>query len=898
VALYVGNDTDFPIGAAVTTVNLLDAFVYDTDDADDPGLLTLLNAGELQVNENGGGNGQAHSSQRCPNGTGGARNSSTYLQATPSPDGANTCPAPPQPSNSAVVISQLYGGGGNNLASYQNDYVELYNRTASPVDITGWSLQYASAAGSGWAFTLQPLGGSIGPGEYLLIALASSGTDGALLPPANINGQINLSGTSGKVALVNSFEALTGNCPVGDPHIVDFVGYGSADCREGTSTAPSPSNTTALFRLAGGATDTDRNGSDFATDIPAPRRTAPIVELGPLVLATDPRPTGFNAPRDATIAITFTEPVDVVGTWFDISCTATGQHNSATEAVTAGGQQHFITPNVDFQAGEQCTVTLFKTQISDQDVDDAGPNTDTLPADFTWSFTVATGTAPPYPPSEHLAMGNPSSAVADTNQPDNYLMQKAEYALSYNRSLGRPNWVSWHLSDEWIGSLQRVDSFRADPRVPPEWYRVQSFDFTNSGFDRGHMVPNADRDKETSIPINQATFLMTNMVAQAPDNNQGPWAAFEGYLRTLLPADEIYIVAGGVGTGGSGSNGGVTTTIANGNVTVPAFTWKVALVIPKGVGDADRVSCSSRTIAVVMPNVQGIRGDSWETYLTSVDAVESLTGYNFFTALPLAFQACVEAGINGVNPPLDTDAPMISCASPDGQWHALNVSLPCVASDAGSGLANAAADASFSLTTSVAAGVEDANASTNSRVVCDVAGNCATAVVLGNKIDRKAPTISVTSPASVTYLVGQSVTASYDCTDGGSGTSTCNGPVASGQPISTSAPGAFTFTVTASDSVGNTTSQSVSYSVGFNVCALYDQTRAYKAGSTAPIKLQVCDAEGVNYSSASRTVVATSLILLATSAPGILEDSGNANPDNQFRFDAGAGPGGGLQSST
>ena len=66
--------------------------------------------------------------------------------------------------------------------------------------------------------------------------------------------------------------------------------------------------------------------------------------------------------------------------------------------------------------------------------------------------------------------------------------------------------------------------------MPPDWYRVQAFDFSGSGFDRGHMTPNADRDKETSIPINQATFLMSNMVAQAPDNNQGPWADLENYL--------------------------------------------------------------------------------------------------------------------------------------------------------------------------------------------------------------------------------------------------------------------------------------------------------------------------------------------------------------------------------
>ena len=191
--------------------------------------------------------------------------------------------------------------------------------------------------------------------------------------------------------------------------------------------------------------------------------------------------------------------------------------------------------------------------------------------------------------------------------------------------------------------------------MPETWYRVQAFDFSGSGFDRGHMTPNADRDKETSIPINQATFLMSNMLAQAPDNNQGPWAAFEGYLRTLLPGDEVYIVSGGFGNGGTGS-AGPATTIANGHVHVPATTWKVALVLPKASGDdISRVDCSTRTIAVIMPNVQGIRNNPWETYLTTVDAVETLTGYDFFANLPDQYERCVEAGTNGVNPPLDTD---------------------------------------------------------------------------------------------------------------------------------------------------------------------------------------------------------------------------------------------------
>jgi hypothetical protein len=165
------------------------------------------------------------------------------------------------------------------------------------------------------------------------------------------------------------------------------------------------------------------------------------------------------------------------------------------------------------------------------------------------------------------------------------------------------------------------------------------------------MTPNADRDYENSIPINQATFLMSNMVPQAPDNNQGPWAQMESYLRTLLPADELYIVSGPAGVGGTGSSG-FMSVIANGHVTVPAVTWKVVLVIPKASGDdISRVTAGTRTIAVIMPNTQGIRTNDWTTYLTTVDSVEALTGYDFFANVPDAIENAIEAGTNGVNPP-------------------------------------------------------------------------------------------------------------------------------------------------------------------------------------------------------------------------------------------------------
>jgi endonuclease G len=558
----------------------------------------------------------------------------------------------PPPPVDHLVISQLYGGGGNSGAPLSNDYVEIYNPTGVAFNLAGWSLQYASAAGTSWT-NKQPLGGTIAPGEYFLVAFASGGANGSPLPvSANISGDINMSATTGKIALVSNSISLTGACPNGvDPDIVDFVGYGaSASCFEGANRAPAPSNTNALFRKLNGAQDTNQNTDDFQTGAPNPRRTAPIVELGPWIAGSEPIADGFNAPYDATITVDFSEPVDVTGAWFDITCTNSGPHNSATVASYNGSKGYHVTPNTSFQFGEQCTVTIFHANVHDQDLDDSAANTDSLFADHAWTFTVVAAGAPaPFAPSVHLAMGNPSNATADLLQPNNYLMEKPSFALAYNRDKGTPNWVSWHLENQWTGSLPRTDTFRADPAVSPDWYRVQSTDYFASGFDRGHMTPNADRDNPASIPLNQETFLMSNMVPQAPNNNQGPWADLENFLRTLSPANEIYVVAGPAGAGGAGDNG-PATTIANGRVTVPAYTWKVALVIPNGDDDLSRVNAASRTIAVIMPNQNSINSD-WHAYLTTVDAVEALTGYDFFANVPDIVENSIEAGIDGNNPP-------------------------------------------------------------------------------------------------------------------------------------------------------------------------------------------------------------------------------------------------------
>jgi endonuclease G len=250
------------------------------------------------------------------------------------------------------------------------------------------------------------------------------------------------------------------------------------------------------------------------------------------------------------------------------------------------------------------------------------------------------------PTGEHLTMGNPSNAAVNVNQPTNYLLDKPQYAVSYNRDLGRPNWVSWHLDSTWIGSTPRQDDFRNDTTLPSGWYQVQATDYSGSGFDRGHNCPSGDRTN--TVASNSATFLMTNMMPQSPDNNQGPWAALETYCRTLVSqGNELYIITGGSGSGGTGSNGGTTFTVANGHVGVPSKTWKVIIVLPTASGnDVTRVTTATRTIAVIMPNTQGIRTNDWKTYRVSVDQVEALTGYDFFSSVSASTQSVIEARVD------------------------------------------------------------------------------------------------------------------------------------------------------------------------------------------------------------------------------------------------------------
>ncbi len=237
---------------------------------------------------------------------------------------------------------------------------------------------------------------------------------------------------------------------------------------------------------------------------------------------------------------------------------------------------------------------------------------------------------------DHLLLGNPSLASNDPGNSKNYLIKIPQYALSYNAEQGTANWVSWQLNKSWLGEVERQDNFRPDDSLPEGWNKVSPNDYSNSGYDRGHLIPSADRTK--TIEDNSATFLMTNIIPQTPDNNRGPWAELEKYSRQLVDeGQELYIIAGGVGK---------KRAIAKGKVIPPSQVWKIIVALDRPGTGLQGINPQTRVIAVSIPNNQGIKAKKWQSYRVSVDSLEQATGYDFLRAVDPKIQAVLEAQVD------------------------------------------------------------------------------------------------------------------------------------------------------------------------------------------------------------------------------------------------------------
>lgn len=248
-------------------------------------------------------------------------------------------------------------------------------------------------------------------------------------------------------------------------------------------------------------------------------------------------------------------------------------------------------------------------------------------------LAVESSTAQPTDDSVHLTMGNPSRATTDPNNSDNFLIVKPQYTLSYNNSKKIPNWVSWQLNKNWLGNERRCGNFKPDPALPSSFRRALPTEYTRSGFTRGHMTPSGDRTNNRQN--NCATFLMTNIIPQTPDNNAGPWEKLESHCRNLVSqGKELYIISGGSGE---------QRTIAVDKISVPEKTWKVVVVLDRPGLGLGGVIQNTEIIAVDMPNQQGIKEDSWQEYRTTVDEIEMATGYDLLSNIPKTTQDVIEA---------------------------------------------------------------------------------------------------------------------------------------------------------------------------------------------------------------------------------------------------------------
>ena len=272
-----------------------------------------------------------------------------------------------------VMISQIYGAGGNTGAILKQDYVELYNRSASPVSLAGWSVQYASASGTTWA--VAPLSGSIAPGKHYLLGLAT-GSSGIAIPTPDASATgIAMSATTGKVALMNSTTSLTGTSPAGNAALQDFVGFGTANAYE-SAVAPAPSTTTAIFRAGDGADDTGNNAADFTGATPNPRNSAtgpavtPVITSATTATATvgssftyqitaANAPTSFAATELPDGLIVNTSTGAITGT-----PTAAGTSGVTVSAInTAGPGSAVLTLTINPGSGGGGPVTLFSENM-------------------------------------------------------------------------------------------------------------------------------------------------------------------------------------------------------------------------------------------------------------------------------------------------------------------------------------------------------------------------------------------------------------------------------------------------------------------------------------------------------------------------------------------------------
>jgi DNA/RNA endonuclease G (NUC1) len=273
--------------------------------------------------------------------------------------------------------------------------------------------------------------------------------------------------------------------------------------------------------------------------------------------------------------------------------------------------------------------------------------------------TAADGTTATYSLPTRVAVASTTAQYAnntefgepqDADPADDFLVERPQFTSSWNPNRGSPNWVAYEFDASHFGTEDRCDCFTMDESLPATLPRLTTADYTGAGdfhgyaIDRGHLARSFDRTAGSLD--NATTFYFSNIIPQAADQNQGPWAQLENDLGNFARNEdrEVYVLAGATGNKGTLKN--------EGKVVIPTHTWKVAVIMPRDRGLADvRDYRDVQVIAVVMPNEPGVRNVPWQTYASTVDAVEALSGYDLLALLEDDAEAAVESN---TQPPIAT----------------------------------------------------------------------------------------------------------------------------------------------------------------------------------------------------------------------------------------------------
>lgn len=247
-----------------------------------------------------------------------------------------------------------------------------------------------------------------------------------------------------------------------------------------------------------------------------------------------------------------------------------------------------------------------------------GATTNELSNGETDATIAAAATTPGLALSVHTTLGFPEEATP--TDPLHALIVKSQFVSSYDSTKKNARWVSWELTTKWLGSAERSDSWATDRDLAPGIPQAVNSDFTNSGFQRGHLCPSADRTKNDTD--NRATFVFTNAVPQTAESNTGTWLTLENEERTLarVTNNHVFVVAGTIYSG-------TPRKIGNG-VSVPSSLFKVVVVMEGARPVPSEVTPTTRVIAVEIPNNTTVSGN-YRRYRTSIESLEQKTGYRF-----------------------------------------------------------------------------------------------------------------------------------------------------------------------------------------------------------------------------------------------------------------------------